>query len=44
MKRFYIIMSTICAFEAMDFIYSGEFLRSDMLEAKVTTSTPSYQK
>jgi hypothetical protein len=25
MKQFYIIISTICAFEAMDFIYSGEF-------------------
>jgi hypothetical protein len=25
MKQFYIILSTICTFAAMDFIYSGEF-------------------
>ena len=25
MKQFYIIMSTISAFKAMEFVYSGEF-------------------
>jgi hypothetical protein len=25
MKQFYIILSTMCAFMAMDFIHSGEF-------------------
>jgi hypothetical protein len=29
MKQFYIIMSTISAFMARDFIYSGEFPHSD---------------
>jgi hypothetical protein len=34
MKQFYIIMSTIVAFVAMDFVYSGEFPPSCFGETK----------